>query len=188
MITQKNHTTPYFQTCHLMKLYAMFYSMFNCMQKIEHPLNDTKKHGSHNVLETNRVLLSPTQSASSSGTEHFFDKTLNEVVGLHFSLYCIKKVYFQILGLHSALRDAHTLEGFWEQRVLFAWLICTLTCTPATAYAHGMREQWVPLPVVNSPFHFLLLTSLLSPLFLLFVSLSILLPLPFSPLPFMKKV
>lgn len=80
-------------------------------------------------------------------------------------LYCMgEKVYFQILGLHSALRDAHTLEGFREQQVLFSWLICTLTCTPATAYAHGMREQWVPLTVVNSPFHSLPLTSLLSPL------------------------
>lgn len=37
MITQKNHITPDFQACHLMELYSMFYSMFNCMQKIEHP-------------------------------------------------------------------------------------------------------------------------------------------------------
>lgn len=174
--TEKPHNS--YQTCHITELYYVQFYAENWTSLKLHI-----KHSSCNIiLETSSVSKFNTVCPPALEENHLLIEHQMKLSACIWGLYCMKNVYLWIRDWHSALWDAHALEGFREEQVLFSRLICTLRCTlsPWQMLVECKSNGLLCLQLIHLFFLFALpSTNLLTPLFLLFAPLSVLTPLPF---------
>lgn len=147
--TEKPHNS--YQTCHITELYYVQFYAENWT-----PLKLHIKHSSCNIILETSQCLSKFNTVCPPALEEnhlFFEWTPNEVVGLHLG----SVLHEECVSLNprltlSTVRCSRSGRLPGRAGALLAAHLYSEMHAVSMADARGAREQWTPLPAVNSPF------------------------------------